>query len=314
MSIIFAALLALAADIVPAGNAYLKQLQERDSILVADQLEYGIVLNDVKSGTELGLQDFAEVSNDTLTLVRNWQMDTLKTKGKKSDRSFDVSVSVVLAPFEEGKYELPPIMVSIKDSDAGQPDTLVYEGCEFEVKSVPVDTASFEVKALKGQIRYPLTAAEIIPYTAGALLLAALVVFAVIFISRRRAEGRNGGKPKDPPHIVALRELDRYRSEKFWAPEKQKAFYSGVTDTLRAYMAERFEIDAQQMLTAELFDTLKGNPDLAPEMFSNVRELFETADFVKFAKYIADDSQNAKVLPLAVNFVTGTCKVVETEE
>ena len=32
-------ILALMLDVVPAGQAYLKQLQPRDSILIADQIE-----------------------------------------------------------------------------------------------------------------------------------------------------------------------------------------------------------------------------------------------------------------------------------
>ena len=44
-----------------------------------------------------------------------------------------------------------------------------------------------------------------------------------------------------------------------------------------------------------------------PEEFKEpLKELFETSDFVKFAKMTVDDSYNAKALPLAVNFVTTT--------
>ena len=42
------------------------------------------------------------------------------------------------------------------------------------------------------------------------------------------------------------------------------------------------------------------------ELLSEIQELFERADFVKFAKYVASDEDNASVLPLAVRFVTET--------
>ena len=38
----------------------------------------------------------------------------------------------------------------------------------------------------------------------------------------------------------------------------------------------------------------------------DMKELFERADFVKFAKFTASDDDNAKVLPIAVRFVTST--------
>jgi hypothetical protein len=38
---------------------------------------------------------------------------------------------------------------------------------------------------------------------------------------------------------VALRELDKYRGNAMWVPEKQKVFYSGITDALREYIADK---------------------------------------------------------------------------
>ena len=42
--------------------------------------------------------------------------------------------------------------------------------------------------------------------------------------------------------------------------------------------------------------------------------VFETADFVRFAKYTAPDDYNAKVLPTAVRFVTDTYRSGLEEE
>jgi hypothetical protein len=110
---------------------------------------------------------------------------------------------------------------------------------------------------------------------------------------------------KDPAHIVALRKLDRYRGNKMWAPEKQKAFYSGITDTLREYIAARYGVGAMEMTTAEIFNDMKST-DAPADLLDELRELFERADFVKFAKFTASDEDNAKALPTAVRFVAST--------
>ena len=60
-----------------------------------------------------------------------------------------------------------------------------------------------------------------------------------------------------------------------------------------------------EMTTAELFKDLK-NTDVPKELATELRELFERADFVKFAKFTASDEDNAAVLPVAVKFVTST--------
>ena len=41
--------------VVFAGDAFLKPLQKRDSVLIADQLKYGFRLDNVKAGTALAL-------------------------------------------------------------------------------------------------------------------------------------------------------------------------------------------------------------------------------------------------------------------
>lgn len=294
-------ILSVLLDIVPGGKAYLRQLQPRDSILIADQVEYGFRLEGVKDGTGLALQDLSKIDSDTMAFVRDWKVDTLKVNRKAGTR--DISAAVILAPFEEGRYRLPDLY-ALRTED-GRTDTLSFEGAEMLVTAMPIDTATFVIHDLKGQIRYPVTFRELLPWILGAVLLAGLIWLAVWLIRRSRKTPEEL-RPKDPPYVVALRKLDRWRGDRHWAPEKQKAFYSGVTDTLKEYMDARFGVDAPEMTTAELFDALKGDKDITPENYAAMKDLFERADFVKFAKMTASDAENATVLPAAVKFVTDT--------
>ena len=289
-------------DIIPSGEAYLKQLQQRDSVLVADQVEYGFALEGIKNGTSVALQDLSELSNDTLVLVRNWQFDTLNVNKKK--QLMDLRRSVVLAPFEEGVYELPPILV--QRTYAGKVDTLLFEGVRLEVATIPVDTATFEIRDIKGQIKYPVTFKEVFPWLGGFILLLTLVAVAIYLVIRYRRRKGLEPSPDEPAYIVALRRLEHFRNDKFWTPEKQKGFYSGVTDALKEYIEDRFGVDAPEMTTEELFSALKNRPEIAADVFESAKDLFERADFVKFAKYVASDEDNARVIPTAINLVTST--------
>ena len=76
-----------------------------------------------------------------------------------------------------------------------------------------------------------------------------------------------------------------------------------------------------EMTTAEIFGRMK-DTDAPEELLGEVRSLFERADFVKFAKHVASEEENAAALPVAVRFVTDTYRseiesgdagVVETE-
>lgn len=299
-AVLFLAASLQGGGVSPSGKAFLRQLQERDSVLIADQLRYGVTLKGVTEGAALEFPDYSEGVTEGVEAVRGWSLDTLSRKGGK----LDIEAGFDLTSFEEGEYLLPEIRV-VCTKEGTEPDTLLFEGESLRVKTMPVDTATFQVHDLRGQIRYPLTLSEILPYILTVLGIALIAAAAVFFLRYLRRRSGLAAAPDDPPHIVALRKLDRLRGEKFWAPEKQKAFYSGITDALREYITARYGFGAMEMTTAEIFKAVKGTE--FPEEFKEpLKELFETSDFVKFAKMTVDDSYNAKALPLAVNFVTTT--------
>lgn len=289
-------------------GSYLRQLQERDSVLIGDQLAYGFRLEGLKDGTPVALPDFSRGFRDSVVVVRGWQMDTVRGK----DGTLTLDASIVITSFDEGLYDLPPLAVLTADPLTMQADTLVFRPKVLDVRTLPVDVETYEPHDIRPQIRYPLTWKEVLPWVLGILLAAALVFLAVRLW--KRLQGRSGdvGRPDDPAHIVALRKLDRYRGSRFWAPDRQKAFYSGVTDALREYIAARYDVPAMEQTTAEMFDALRG-ADIPEDLRSDMRRLFEVSDFVKFAKMTVSDEDNAKVIPSAVNFVTGTYRT-ETEK
>ena len=312
---ILAIILSALLDIVPAGDATLTRLQQRDSILIADQLRYGVTLEGLDKDCGLAFPDFSVISSDTLTVIGGWQLDTLvrgkvvhsrnsKAAARLLGKPFDIAASIVISPFEPGTYNLPDIPVLKARADSA--DTLIFKGVTMEVKTMPVDTSTFVIHDIKGQMGYPVTIGEVLPWVGLGLAVCAFAYLIYFLIARARRRREEALKPKDPAYIVALRELEKYRSDKYWAPERQKSFYSGITDALKFYMDERFGVDAPEMTTAELFDALKDDKDITPAMYSELKELFERADFVKFAKYTASDEDNAKALPLAVSFVTST--------
>lgn len=292
--------------IVRMGPSFIEQLQHRDSVLIADQLFYGFELTQVEEGTQFAFSQIKDTLMTNVLVVKSWQMDTVKVARQKKGQPklLDLKGGITITTFDEGIYYLPPLAVQRLSKD-GVLDTLVFEPQKVEVMTMPVDTATFKPHDIKGIITYPVTFAEVAPWVAGALGFIGLIALAVWLIVRYRRTHNPEYIKKDPAHIVALRKLDKYRGNKLWAPEKQKEFYSGVTDTLREYIAERYGIAAMEMTTSEIFKDMK-QTDAPSDLLDEMKELFERADFVKFAKFTASDDDNAKVLPVAVRFVTST--------
>ena len=300
--------------VILKDGSFIQPLTPRDSILVADRLLYGFELDNVPDSTVLA---FPKVANPLMTDVialPNWQIDTVKVQKIRANnaRLLNIRASIAIQPFEEGTYELPPLFVQRIHTD-GTIDTLQFNRQTIEVFTMPVDTATFVPHDLRGQAGYPVTAAEVLPWLLGFWLVALLVIGLVSWILSRR-HSADGPAFQEPAHITALRKLDKWRGDKFWAPDKQKLFYSGVTDALREYIVARYGVGAMEMTTAEIFDGLRGT-DIPADLYQEMKDLFERADFVKFAKYIATPEDNATVLPQAVRFVTSTYQTqIEEEE
>jgi hypothetical protein len=292
-----------------AGNTFLEPLQKRDSVLIADQFRYGIILENVPEGTPLAFPEFKPEKDSPLEILGEWQLDSTRiSKKKEVPARYNIKASILLTAFDGGIYELPDIPVLMDG------DTLVFHGPEepLEVKELPIDMETFQAHDIKPQVKFPYTFKEIFPWVLGVLVFIGLVYLLVRFIQSRRKAAQEKEKA-EPAHIKALRKLDKYRGDKYWKPENQKTFYSGVTDALREYIVSRYGVGAMEMTTAEIFDGLKGS-DIPEDLYAQMKDLFERADFVKFAKFTATDEENATVLPRAVNFVTTTYQVQLEEE
>ena len=86
-----------------------------------------------------------------------------------------------------------------------------------------------------------------------------------------------------------------------------------MTDALREYIVARYGVGAMEMTTAEIFSDLR-KTDVPADLYEEMKDLFERADFVKFAKFVASPEDNATVLPQAVRFVTATYQSQVEEE
>ena len=294
-------------------SSFVQPLTPRDSILVADRLLYGFELNNVPDSTVLAFPQVTNPFMQDVIALPIWQVDTVKVQKIKAanTRLLDIRAAIAIQPFEEGTYELPPLFVQRIHRD-GTVDTIQFRQQTIEVFTMPVDTATYVPHDLRGQMKYPITLSEVLPWLLGFWVVALLVAGLISWLLSRRRES-DGPAFREPAHITALRKLDKYRGDKFWAPEKQKQFYSGVTDALREYIVARYGVGAMEMTTAEIFQDLK-KTDIPADLYQEMKDLFERADFVKFAKFIASPEDNATVLPQAVRFVTATYQSEVEEE
>jgi hypothetical protein len=86
--------------------------------------------------------------------------------------------------------------------------------------------------------------------------------------------------------------------------ENSKEYYTKLTDTLRKYIEERYGFQAMEMTSSEIIERLTATQD--QKALDELRQLFTTADLVKFAKYSTLINENDMNLVNAIEFINQT--------
>lgn len=291
-------------QMIPIGKPAWLEVKEsslsRDSILVGEQVVWSTVLS-MPQEQELLFAPYAEVveaEKAPIDVIHDFKLDTIAIKNGIRE----IEARLLLTSFDSGYYKLP-LLVALTP----QGDTIYLDSPFLDVTNIQIDTAKFVMHDIKGQMRYPVTFREVLPWIALALALLLLGYLLYRYIKYRRENRDFFGKPvvKDPPHIIALRALDKLHGEKLWQNGKEKLFYTGVTDTLREYIEARYGVSAMEKTSAEIMECL-ADKKIEARNYRELDELFRTADLVKFAKYSPQVHENEEAVPAAVRFVNAT--------
>ncbi len=238
---------------------------------------------------------------DKLEVIGVPKTDTLSDK----NGVLELESRITVTSFDSGSYNLPKFTAYKVKAD-GTTDTLSFDGGRLEFTTIQIDTTTFKPFDVKGQMNYPFTIKEALPWVGVLFLIIAAVIVIRKVLRNLREKKTIFGKPivEDPPHIVALRELEKIREEKLWI-KNQKEYFTKLTDTLRGYIEKRYSIQAMEQTSAEILKDLS-KEKLEPKIYKELSELLMLSDLVKFAKYTAPEQECEGAIPPAVRFVNAT--------
>jgi len=106
------------------------------------------------------------------------------------------------------------------------------------------------------------------------------------------------------PHQKAMKEIEQIKADKMVNSENSKEYYTKLTETLRKYIEERYGFNAMEMTSSEIIERLTASQD--QKSLDELRQLFTTADLVKFAKYSTLINENDANLVNAIEFINQT--------
>ncbi len=138
-----------------------------------------------------------------------------------------------------------------------------------------------------------------------------LVVFVIIvyFIWRRLKNQKNKGLEPEIirlPWEVAYERLEGLKHQQLAQKGFVKEYYSALSDIVRAYIEERFNIRAPEMTTQEFLCFLKCDGSLKENHKKYLEEFLNVCDMVKFAKYGPGVNEMGEAFGVAKKFVDET--------
>ena len=230
---------------------------------------------------------------EQLELIENCAVDTLAQDGRR----IRLRKRYLLQAFENGRYNMGRAQVLYIDKNIV--DTLRSEGdsLRLQVGTFQIDSTSQSIYDVKAQKELPFVFAEIKTYFWWGLALLVLIAVAVVGLVRWLAKrGKRLGDlfkpaPQEPPHVVAIKELEKLHNQKLWQNNKHKLYYSSLTDILRTYIAGRWGITAMEMTSDEILRAIR-REDLPDKAAMDLRSVLQDADLVKFAKFAPDADAN----------------------
>ncbi len=263
--------------------------------LIGDYINYTIQVNHAKD-----IQISAPAVTDSIA-----GLDLIKIeKPIRSEQNGEVSdkFKFVFSKYDSADVTIPQIPIQFKTAKDTAWQTIMTNPVSFTVHTMKVATSQ-EIKDVKKPIKIPLDWKFILLY-----ILIGLIVIGVLFYLYRRYKKKQEEKVvekkviKVPAHLTALSALRVLESAKLWQNGQVKEYHSRITEIIRRYFSERFNLPALELTTSEAIQQLETRKE-ASVIIDITRDFLNNADLVKFAKFKPMSSVNEEMMKQAFEIV-----------
>lgn len=213
--------------------------------------------------------------------------------------------TLIITCFEPKQHNIPALAFTHQDS------LYFTQEIPFLVNTVEVDTSKgiTDIKPIY-EVEYPVTE-QISDWTKDnwywflIIALVGVIVWLYFKYKNRPIEEKPEPKIIIPAHIKALEVLNQLKQNNAWESENKKQYYSNLTDAVREYLEDRYNIQALEKTTREIIADLKYvNISVDDKYF--LKEILKQADFVKFAKFKPNNEDGLMALNKSFEFVEKT--------
>ena len=215
---------------------------------------------------------------------------------------------LVITSFDTGYWAIPPLKLTVNGTSQETTPLLIY------VKGIPVGTPAslhdiHDVIDVPFHFGYWFLENWYWFAFIGAILLLALIVLRYLK-NRKPAEAAAPVAIEVAIHERYLQELRVLEGKRLWQAGSHKEYQSSLTDLLRGYIEERYNIPALERTTDGLIHELKVSP-LDRDQQNQLANVLRLADMVKFAKALPAPAENEQMMTEAIRFIQQTAPLPE---
>lgn len=251
---------------------------------------------------------FIGVCGDSVELRLPSKIDTIEN-GNVVSLKYHIPVQA----FDSGTYVIPALpFVVDKDTFLSNPVNLAI----FPVKvsaNEPIDDYAGLAEPQKYSAidpvidHMPASIADIILDYWWAVIIIVLAIGASIYalLKYKRQGFIIPAKPTPTPYEAAISAMRELKNQKLWEQGLEKEYFTRLTDILRVYLFRRFGINAMEMTSRQIMQSLSANEDIKDKRHY-FRQILDMADFVKFAKVRPLPDDNIASYDNALRFINET--------
>ena len=211
---------------------------------------------------------------------------------------------LALTSFDSGYWAVPPFSFTIGTRQEQSEALLLHvKGVHLDSAAVPADIKPIYEPPFS--MLWFMRAHWKWFAGGGAAVLAVALVLLLLRRTRREKPEKEAPSITVPLHERVLAALDALDRERLWQQGEHKAYQSRLTDLLRGYIEERFQVPALERTTDDLLHELRVSP-LGSEQQKLLANMLRLADLVKFAKAQPAPQENEQMMSSALRFVRDT--------
>ena len=226
---------------------------------------------------------FSDTIVSNLELVSTLKPDTVLLDNEQ----LQVTNSYIVTSFDSALVYMPGFNVI-----AGE-DIYTTNPLSIKIVDMPVDTTQQAITDIKDVYNPPIDWMFYLTI-AGSLLLAILLIALILYLVNKYLKSRENKEeeiiePIDPrkAHEIAYEELELLRQKQLWQSQQFKLYYTELTEILRRYISNRYDIDAMEQTSDDIVTEFRRNKELKEkkEEIKLLSDVLQVADLVKFAKW-----------------------------